>query len=1324
MRAYLKRVLSMSLVVSMLTLSLPVQAMADIRQLPVPWGVSPTNPGAIDQMDGVWREGWGNNPAPEFQLNSPTPDPGQPIVLGAFYYLTRPHSTPGTLTVDQWADSSMAWFRPDVPVWKLRLDVPTEVRFPGAYFDSSWVPPVAPSVPYEGPFSVFVNYFSQQRTDDTTNAAGGSFRFGLDVTPPQQVPSLTATPLAGAMTPDGWLTQSRIRLSWPDIKYDSMSGVGYFEVFLNGRPYPVALYDGTPYPVPVDDAIGRRVFDLKEHYYSDVDWTYWGYRPVPTPRSMVIEDLPPGEHTLQVRAVDRATNAGALSPPVTVKVDPDIPIVKITSPAVNGGTLGARPTFSADATDRAGIREVGFYVTTGMTTSLVGTVTAAPYSIRSSVAYSHNSTHTLTAVAVDMAGRTKTDTRLFVVDNRPTVTAVTPSIPGQAFSRLVPLAAKATDQSGLSTVTIAVAGQPTDVFPISGSPTSTQVVTQRFLPVGTYTVTMTAHNVTGGSASVTTSLSVDGTQRPQLPSFAPADSTGAPGTVSRWFNTGYPTFSESADTGLPDPVEMLYRVDRSPMTVINPATPWLYDTSYRLDPASTHLNGVIDQHAVVLADPLSSGALQMPGVITDSLEGVWYTHAMMRDGAGNASKTLRSVYGIDRTTPTTVTAVNVFSNATTTTPMSGWTDQTRAVIKWDPSERDALSGTDHYEVVLKHATGDVTVPQRIAFQPGRTGQMALTIEDLVPGLHTVHVRAVDKAGNKGPASTPAFIRIRSTPRITISSPASAGTTLTSPAPLRATVLDDAGIDRVVFSIEGTTVARTFTPASSDATSLVSSMYAILPTGTYTLNVTAYSVSGPTAVVRRSFNVDASLPPEIEPPPGGGTGPVVTPAFTWFNTVFPTFIAKPSATPTDPVEMLYLVDRTPVTLIDSLDPNSYYASFAIKDLKTHVNGVIDQQGVWLSDPVAFDGETLFPGRVTSPLEGVWYIHALVRNALGASGGTTHVGYGVDLTPPLAVTGVTAFRSITSTIPLTTWVAQNRVVIKWNSTERDRLSGTEFFKVYVDGNPFDGEKGLIAFQPGRSTMSVTIEDLPSGVHAIQVTAIDRAGNEGPVSATTTVRIDGESPKVRILTPTSGARVGITPLFSALTSDSAGVASVTFLVDGVSVGTVAPASPAKEFKAQVTPNLSSFSAGNRVLTVMVTDVVGNVAVASRSFVLDKTVPVLTVTSAGPTPFYPRLRDGYRDNFVVRFSASEDVTARLVIKNSSGTTVRTLTKTVAEGSGSITWNGKNNAGVVRAGTYRWYLQLTDVAGNKSSTRTGTTEIRTFEVIRLSSGSVRIVQR
>ena len=90
MLARFRRVTALVLATSLITMSMPMSALADIYIMnDPPWATSETNPGAIGEYDSVWREGWGNDPLAKFNISIPQPDPGQPAITGAVYASVR-----------------------------------------------------------------------------------------------------------------------------------------------------------------------------------------------------------------------------------------------------------------------------------------------------------------------------------------------------------------------------------------------------------------------------------------------------------------------------------------------------------------------------------------------------------------------------------------------------------------------------------------------------------------------------------------------------------------------------------------------------------------------------------------------------------------------------------------------------------------------------------------------------------------------------------------------------------------------------------------------------------------------------------------------------------------------------------------------------------------------------------------------------------------------------------------------------------------------------------------------------------------------------------
>jgi len=388
----------------MLLLASPGAAMATIYLMDQKWVSSSTNPGEYGDHAVVWREGWGNHPLAQFLIKIPQPIEGEPAILGSYYTVMRPNAAmPTTITPDMWPNCYNA------PVnaaseWKLPIDLIAEDANPGPYFGPTTMVPGAVRT-YEGPYAVRFRFYAK----DEPKAAGAAFGFGLDVTPPAQVTGLRGLPGYGDAAVNGWLKQSRIHLLWTDKVYDTLAGTGYFEAFLDGKPY----YK----PGDADDKTKTtyRVYDLKEHFPG------FGMT-IGTRREMTIEDLPAGKHILQVRAVDRASNAGALSAPINISVDPDIPTISIIWPKVNGQTIGVKPTVQATVKDLGGVKAVRFYVD-GV---LKATDLKSPYEASLDLSpLRQGSTHKLKVVAWDMVGRTNYAEKSFVLDKvAPTVSSV------------------------------------------------------------------------------------------------------------------------------------------------------------------------------------------------------------------------------------------------------------------------------------------------------------------------------------------------------------------------------------------------------------------------------------------------------------------------------------------------------------------------------------------------------------------------------------------------------------------------------------------------------------------------------------------------------------------------------------------------------------------------------------------------------------------------------------------------------------------------------------------------------------------------------------
>jgi hypothetical protein len=157
-----------------------------------------------------------------------------------------------------------------------------------------------------------------------------------------------------------------------------------------------------------------------------------------------------GSHTLFAVATDLAGNT-TTSAIISVTVDRTLPAVSLTAPSSNAVVTGSGVTVSATATDNIGLSRVDFYRDSNV---LVGSDNTSPYSINWDSTSTTNGAHTLIAVAIDLAGNTKTSTVVNVtVDNAaPVVSLTAPANGAFVTGTTVAVSAAATDNLGISKV--------------------------------------------------------------------------------------------------------------------------------------------------------------------------------------------------------------------------------------------------------------------------------------------------------------------------------------------------------------------------------------------------------------------------------------------------------------------------------------------------------------------------------------------------------------------------------------------------------------------------------------------------------------------------------------------------------------------------------------------------------------------------------------------------------------------------------------------------------------------------------------------------------
>jgi flagellar hook assembly protein FlgD len=112
-----------------------------------------------------------------------------------------------------------------------------------------------------------------------------------------------------------------------------------------------------------------------------------------------------------------------------------------------------------------------------------------------------------------------------------------------------------------------------------------------------------------------------------------------------------------------------------------------------------------------------------------------------------------------------------------------------------------------------------------------------------------------------------------------------------------------------------------------------------------------------------------------------------------------------------------------------------------------------------------------------------------------------------------------------------------------------------------------------------------------------------------------------------------------------------------------------------------------------------------------VDATPPELSsVRAAGsmPATFSPN-GDANLDTIKVGYSLSETASVRMIVRDGAGIAVRDVTTTIAAGTGSVSWDGRNTAGkTVADGDYAVELTPTDVAGNRGAAASAPTRVYT----------------
>ena len=228
-----------------------------------------------------------------------------------------------------------------------------------------------------------------------------------------------------------------------------------------------------------------------------------------------------GAHTLRAEATDGAGATASVE--TTVQVDNNPPSVSILSPT-NLATVNGTVATSATATDAVGVSSVKFFVDG----TLKATDDDAPYQYNWDTSGETNGAHTLRAEATDGAGATSFAEITVTVDSEAPVVAITSPADQAAVNGVVPVAATATDSSGIANVKFFVDGalRTTDTGAPYGFNWNTAPET-----AGVHTLRAEATDGGGSMSSSEITVTVDRAP-PTVSILSPADGATVNGSVS------------------------------------------------------------------------------------------------------------------------------------------------------------------------------------------------------------------------------------------------------------------------------------------------------------------------------------------------------------------------------------------------------------------------------------------------------------------------------------------------------------------------------------------------------------------------------------------------------------------------------------------------------------------------------------------------------------------------------------------------------------------------------------------------------------------------
>jgi len=809
-------------------------------------------------------------------------------------------------------------------------------------------------------------------------------------------------------------------------------------------------------------------------------------------------NLADGVHVVSAVAIDDVGNTASDLNNFTVDFTP--PVVDAVIPAIGSTTNDNTPVLS-------GTTEPNITVIVMMDGVPVDTVIANGSGNWSTVQPTPlaDGPHTLTAIAVDNAGNSASDSNPFIVDTVPPAIFVDTPLDGSTTSDNTPLYTGRTEP--LLTVIIEVDGTPIDtvIADENGNWSTTQPialingphsVTGRVTdPAGNtasdtnlFTINTSAPSVdvvtpTDGSTITDNTPAITGTTNPNLTVIVSIDGVVLDTVIANgsgnWSTTVVATLSDGLHTASAVAIDTLGQTatDANVFTIIT-TLPMVEITN----PADGSITNDTTPLYVGITDPYLTVIVKVDGVPIDTViadvHGNWFTNqpAPLSNGAHSVTAIATDALG------QTATDVNNFTINTSAPRVDVVTPANNSTIT---DNTPVINGTtDPYLTVIISVDG---MPIDTVTADGLGNWTTVQPAPLADGEHVAQAKAIDGVGQYAiDANT--FTIDTTPPAISITNPAD-GSITNDPTPPIYGVTEP--YLQVIVKIDGTPIDTVTADGAGNWSTVTPSP---LPDGSHTVTATATDDAGNTATDTNTFTVD-TIPPivNITSPADGST-----------------------------------IDDTTPLITGTTDPN-----FTV---------IVKMNGIPI-DTVVADGSGNWSTTQPTPLtDGVHHVTATATDPAGNTTTDTNT-FTIDTTPPVVDVVIPSFGSVT----------QDNTPVYSGTTEPNLT-----VIVSVDGIPIDT---VVADGSGNwSTVQPT--SLPDGPHTVTALAIDAFGRTA--TDTNPFSVDTIPPTVTITSPVDSTySTDTTPTVCGTAESNA---TITLTVDGTIIDTVS-ASSMGEWCVQVT-------------------------------------------------------------------------------------------------------------------------------------------------------------